>query len=288
MSPSLPGQFQLSTAAHCSQRLQRQRQQYRGIATSRIERFPKPDPSSSKRPHTPPPGIDAAKLYRDRAAAGGPFTWRAAALFAATGTGLYLYFVNEKKKIETKKKQEVAAQKVGRPKIGGPFKLTSQNGTEFTEQDLLGKFSLVYFGFTNCPDICPEELDKMTTVVNQITSKHGAGSILPIFITCDPARDDVKAVKAYCKDFHPTLVGLTGSYNDIKKTCKTFRVYFSTPPDAKPQDDYLVDHSIFFYLMDPTGQFVDAFGRSISGDDVTAKVDGYMKEWKAGVRRGDE
>ena len=84
----------------------------------------------------------------------------------------------------------------------------------------------------------------MTTVVNQITSKHGAGSILPIFITCDPARDDVKAVKAYCKDFHPTLVGLTGSYNDIKKTCKTFRVYFSTPPDAKPQDDYLVDHSI--------------------------------------------
>jgi protein SCO1/2 len=73
---------------------------------------------------------------------------------------------------------------------------------------------------------------------------HGKDSILPVFITCDPARDDVKAIKAYCSDFHPTLVGLTGTYEDIKKTCKTYRVYFSTPPDAKATDDYLVDHSI--------------------------------------------
>ena len=124
----------------------------------------------------------------------------------------------------------------------------------------------------------------MTVVVDRLTAIHGKGSVLPIFITCDPARDSVEAVKAYCNDFHPSLIGLTGSYDDIKRTCKSYRVYFSTPPDAKPTDDYLVDHSIFFYLMDPEGQFLDAFGRTFSADEVTEKVDQYMKEWKQGIR----
>ena len=84
----------------------------------------------------------------------------------------------------------------------------------------------------------------MTTMVNNVSSVYGSDSLLPVFISCDPARDDVKAMNTYCKDFHPSLVGLTGSYDDIKKTCKSYRVYFSTPPDAKPGDDYLVDHSI--------------------------------------------
>lgn len=84
----------------------------------------------------------------------------------------------------------------------------------------------------------------MTNVVNSIQSSHGKDSILPVFITCDPVRDTVEAVKTYCKDFHPSLIGLTGSYEDIKRTCKTYRVYFSTPPNTKPGDDYLVDHSI--------------------------------------------
>lgn len=100
------------------------------------------------------------------------------------------------------------------------------------------------FGFTNCPDICPEELDKMSNVVDKLSAIHGPDSILPVFITCDPARDSVAAIKTYCKDFHPKLIGLTGTYQDIKKVCKTYRVYFSTPPDAKATDDYLVDHSI--------------------------------------------
>lgn len=84
----------------------------------------------------------------------------------------------------------------------------------------------------------------MTLVVNDLVAKHGQGSVLPVFITCDPARDSVAAIKEYCKDFHPSLVGLTGSYDDIKRTCKTYRVYFSTPPNTKPGEDYLVDHSI--------------------------------------------
>lgn len=86
-------------------------------------------------------------------------------------------------------------------------------------------------------------------------AQHGKDSILPVFITCDPARDSVQAIKTYCSDFHPTLIGLTGTYDDIKKTCKTYRVYFSTPPDAKATDDYLVDHSILYVTLLSTRLF---------------------------------
>lgn len=203
---------------------------------------------------------------------------KAGALFVATGVGLWFYFQAEKDKVRERKRMETAAARVGRPKIGGPFLLTDQDGKPFGDKDLLGKWSMVYFGFTNCPDICPEELDKMTVVVDSISDSHKT-DILPVFITCDPARDDVAAVKTYVKDFHPSLVGLTGTYDDVKKTCKAYRVYFSTPPNTKPGDDYLVDHSIFFYLMDPTGKFVDAFGRSMGAQDVANKVRGYLDEW---------
>ncbi|GAA6042548.1 hypothetical protein JCM8097_004661 [Rhodosporidiobolus ruineniae] len=230
------------------------------------------------------PSAASSEHIQNRSQAG-PFTLKAGALFVATGLGLYYYFAQEKAKMQEKKRQENAQARVGRPKIGGPFVLTDQNGKEFSEKDLLDKWSMVYFGFTNCPDICPEELDKMTVVVDDISKSHQT-DILPVFITCDPARDDVNAVKTYVKDFHPSLVGLTGSYDDIKKTAKAYRVYFSTPPTAKPGDDYLVDHSIFFYLMDPTGKFVDAFGRSMAAEDVTAKVGGYLEEWKMGGGRG--
>lgn len=76
------------------------------------------------------------------------------------------------------------------------------------------------------------------------------------------------------------MVGLTGTYDQVKAACKSYRVYFSTPPDAKPGDDYLVDHSIFFYLMDPLGNFVEAFGKNSTVDTVCDKIDEALLEWK--------
>ncbi|GAA6012337.1 hypothetical protein JCM8202_003290 [Rhodotorula sphaerocarpa] len=246
-----------------------------GSSSSRLDQQP-PSPPTSQANATPEPRNSSSQQNRTQA---GPFTLKAGALFVATGVGLWFYFQSEKDKVRERKRAETAAARVGRPKIGGPFQLTDQDGNTFGDKDLLGKWSMVYFGFTNCPDICPEELDKMTVVVDSVSGSHKT-DILPVFITCDPARDDVKAVKTYVKDFHPSLVGLTGTYEDIKKTCKAYRVYFSTPPNTKPGDDYLVDHSIFFYLMDPTGKFVDAFGRSMGAQDVANKVRGYLDEWK--------
>ena len=147
-----------------------------------------------------------------------------------------------------------------------------------THDDLNGTFSLIYFGFTNCPDICPEELDKMGIVVDAVQEKYGE-VIQPIFVSCDPARDTVAATAKYIADFHPKLIGLTGTYEAVKAACKSYRVYFSTPPGADPAGDYLVDHSIFFYLMDPEGRFVDAFGRSVGPEETKAKVMAFIKQW---------
>jgi hypothetical protein len=110
------------------------------------------------------------------------------------------------------------------------------------------KCKQVYFGFTHCPDICPDELDKMALMYDKVTEKCG-DVLVPIMITCDPARDSPPVLKEYLKEFHPQIIGLTGDYENIKQTCKVYRVYFSTPSSVKPGQDYLVDHSIYFYLM---------------------------------------
>ena len=88
----------------------------------------------------------------------------------------------------------------------------------------------------------------MAEMIDDVKKEVG-NSLLPIFITCDPARDTPAVMKTYLKEFHPDIIGLTGTYDDIKGVCKKYRVYFSTPSDVKPGQDYLVDHSIYFYLM---------------------------------------
>src|SRR4051794_5492753 len=96
------------------------------------------------------------------------------------------------------------------------------------------------------------------------TSSSPPPPLLPLFITCDPARDTPGVLKEYLAEFHKDIIGLTGSWDAIKDVCKKYRVYFSTPANVKQGQDYLVDHSIYFYLMDPEGDFVEAIGRQHS------------------------
>lgn len=203
-------------------------------------------------------------------------TWKAAALFVTVGGALYYFFAKEKRRIEIEKEAE-ANRGYGKPLVGGPFKLIDQDGKEFTEKNLLGKFSIIYFGFTHCPDICPDELDKLSIWIDDL-KKRGI-TLQPIFITCDPARDSPEVVKEYLSEFHPDFIGLTGDYNAVKSACKQYRVYFSTPPSLKPGQDYLVDHSIFFYLMDPEGQFIDALGRQYDEKTGADKIEEHVKAY---------
>jgi len=212
-----------------------------------------------------------------------PFSVGAGLLFLASGAALIFYFRYEKARMERKRIAE-AAKGVGKPKVGGPFTLTDQYGKPFSsEKDMKGKYALVYFGFTHCPDICPEELDKMAVTLD-ILSKQLAGKnvpeILPVFITCDPARDTPAVLEVYLKEFHKDLVGLTGTWEQIKDVCKKYRVYFSTPEGVKKGEDYLVDHSIYFYLMDPEGDFVEAIGRQHGPEQAAALIRDHVKDWK--------
>ncbi|KAI1809894.1 SCO1/SenC-domain-containing protein [Poronia punctata] len=209
----------------------------------------------------------------------GPFSWKAGVLFVLTGAGLVWYFEAEKKRMQRKRIAD-ATKGVGKPKVGGDFNLVDQEGRPFSSADLKGRHSLVYFGFTHCPDICPEELDKMARMFD-IVEAEKPGAVTPIFITCDPGRDDPKVLKSYLAEFHPKFIGLTGTYDDIKEVCKAYRVYFSTPKDVKPGQDYLVDHSIYFYLMDPEGDFVEALGRQHSPEQAAKVILDHLKDWKS-------
>ncbi|KAF2834273.1 thioredoxin-like protein [Patellaria atrata CBS 101060] len=116
--------------------------------------------------------------------------------------------------------------------------------------------------------------------------KEKCGNVMrPIFVTCDPARDTPLVVKQYLSEFHPDLIGLTGSYEDTKNMCKAYRVYFSTPPEVKPGQDYLVDHSIYFYLMDPEGDFVEAIGRNFSAEEAVNVITNHIRDWEGYLDR---
>lgn len=196
-------------------------------------------------------------------------SWKSFILFLVVGSGLTYFFRSEKEKLKLRKEAE-ANRGVGKPLIGGPFDLVDQDGNQFTQENLKGKFSIIYFGFTHCPDICPDELDKLGIMLDEL--KKSGIQLQPIFITCDPARDSPEIIKDYLSEFHPDIIGLTGTYDNVKKCCRNYRVYFSTPRDLKPGQDYLVDHSIFFYLMDPEGEFIDVLGRNYEAEGAVEKI----------------
>ena len=140
--------------------------------------------------------------------------------------------------------------------IGGPFTLTDQNGTTVTDASFRGKYMLVFFGYTYCPDVCPTELQVMTRAIQ---SMGAAGEkITPIFVSIDPERDTPEVLKSYVENFDPRMVGLTGSAEQVAVAAKAYRVYYARAGKTGTAD-YLMDHSSIIYLMDPQGRFVKHF-----------------------------
>ncbi|KAF9347302.1 Cu-binding protein [Mortierella sp. AD094] len=249
--------------------------------------FPRPAPFRSLPSHSnirfySKGSADGARSQTSSAA--GALSWKTLAVFSLTGAGLLYYFRQEKKRVEAVRAEEARLAKesiaYGKPKIGGPFSLINHNGARTTNEDFKGRYMLIYFGFTNCPDICPEELDKMAQVLDTVNADPEIGNVItPIFITCDPQRDTVAEVREYVKDFHKDLIGLTGSMEEIAKIAKAYRVYFSKPPKVAEGEDYLVDHSIFFYLMSPEGEFVDCYAKDHTAEHVSESVKEHIQEY---------
>ncbi|XBW38449.1 hypothetical protein QEN19_004037 [Hanseniaspora menglaensis] len=216
-------------------------------------------------------------------------TWKGLVLTAVVGVGLYVFFKYEKKRLETLKEADSNRGKssngYGKPLIGGEFELLDTKKEKFTHENLKGRWSIVYFGFTHCPDICPEELDQLGEWLDILKAKNYP-DLQPVFITCDPQRDTPEVIENYLTEFHEGIIGLTGTHEQVKHACKKYRVYFSTPKDVPSGEDYLVDHSIFFYLMDPQGEFVQALGRQYDGEAGALKIMDHIDAYNEDVKNG--
>lgn len=207
---------------------------------------------------------------------GGPVSWLSFLLLLVTGGGIIVYYDKEKKRhieeLKNKTNSVKPGQSVGTAAIGGPFTLLNHDGKPVTEKDFLGKWTLLYFGFTHCPDICPDELQKMAAAIDKIKERTKL-EIVPVFISVDPERDTVEQVHDYVKEFHKDLIGLTGTTDEVRQVARAYRVYYMKTEEEG--SDYLVDHSIVMYLMNPKMEFVKFFGKNY---DVDSLAEGIVKE----------
>jgi protein SCO1/2 len=153
--------------------------------------------------------------------------------------------------------------------IGGEFEMVNHLGETVTQETFKGRHMLVYFGYTFCPDVCPTELQSVTVALNDMGKT--ADEITPVFVTIDPERDDVAAVRQYIGFFHPRLVGLTGTAAQVQTITAAFGVFYARARDTGETSDYLMDHSSLIFLMDEDGQYITHI-RTGTSPEVMARL----------------
>lgn len=157
----------------------------------------------------------------------------------------------------------------GKMDMGDDFELINQNGEAVTLKTYDGSYKLIFFGFTYCPAICPTELQKITQIMEKLGDK--ANMFTPIFISVDPERDTVDVVKQYVAQFHPKLVGLTGSTEQVNAVTKSFKV-FATKVENDMMEEYMVDHSAFLYLLDEEGNTIALYPSTDTADELVTDI----------------
>jgi protein SCO1/2 len=156
--------------------------------------------------------------------------------------------------------------------IGGPFQLVDQSGATVTEKSLQGKPSIIFFGFTHCPDVCPTALFEMSEILRAMGKD--ADRVNAYFISVDPERDSKDAMKDYLSSFDPHLKGLTGDHQAIAKVLSAYRVYAKKVP--LKDGDYTMDHTALTYLMDRDGKFVAPFNLNRKAEEAAADLKKYL------------
>jgi protein SCO1 len=183
--------------------------------------------------------------------------------FAILGTGAFVA-------LELRDSPRGAAGTLLSSAIGGPFKLVDQNGNIVTNTDLEGKWLLVYFGYTHCPDACPTALSNIALALSNLGAEKK--EVRPVFITIDPERDTSQALKDYVSAFDAPILALTGSAADIAQAAKEYRVYYAKHPEAG--GDYSMDHTSIIYVIDPKGRFTASF----TGEDPPEQIAARLKK----------
>lgn len=174
------------------------------------------------------------------------------------------------------KKTDNEKTDITKPKvaIGGDFELIDTEYQTVSNVDLNDKIKLVYFGFTNCPDICPTDMAKISSSLKKL-GKRKLENLQPIFISIDPKRDDPSAIKIYLENFHESFIGLTGTVEQVKKVAKNYKVY-SKEVKSDDLDGYLMDHSAYIYLIDKDDSYIKHFTNKQTAKEIAKELADYL------------
>jgi len=162
-------------------------------------------------------------------------------------------------------------QTTGTASVGGPFTAIDHTGRAVTEKDFLGTFMLVYFGYTSCPDVCPGELQIIAAAMDILGPK--ASKVRPVFFTIDPQKDTPEVMADYVSNFYQTMVGLTGTAEQMAAAAAAYSVFFADNEDNSPSGDRLIDHSSMIFLMDREGRYVRHFKFGTSPEQIATALD---------------
>lgn len=154
------------------------------------------------------------------------------------------------------------------------FELTDHQGMIQTDEDFAGEWLLVFFGFSNCPDICPTTLAEVATVMDRLGPR--ADRVQPIFISIDPERDTPSELADFVPRFHPAIVGLTGTPDQIARTGKTFKIFYEKIREAAAPGGYTMGHSSQLFLFDPQGGYLKAFSYGTPAEEILADIEGRL------------
>ena len=166
--------------------------------------------------------------------------------------------------------QQTKMSNGGEMPIGGPFHMIDQNGQVFTEANLLNKYTLLFFGYTHCPDVCPTSLAQMADVYSKLPTV-AQKKLQVVFVTVDPQRDTPKLMKEYLANFNPNFIGLSGTAPELKSMAKEYLVYYAKNPDSDPEH-YLMDHSAYYYLMGPDGKYVTHYSHKMQSPAMVQDI----------------
>jgi protein SCO1/2 len=160
------------------------------------------------------------------------------------------------------------------PSIGGPFTLVNHSGQTVTDADFRGRFLLLFFGYTYCPDVCPTTLTAIGDALDLLGPD--GDKVTPVFITVDPVRDTPEYLAEYLAYFHPRMVGLSGTPDQVAAVAESYRVYYAKGGKAE-NEDYIMDHTAVIYLMDPAGNYLAHFANETTPEDMAAGISRYLK-----------
>lgn len=207
------------------------------------------------------------------------FTWRTSIISLLIMFVVVLYYQQYGLRKQYSQKKGVEQSSYGQTNIGqGTWDMVNHHGEPVNQDTFRGKYQLVYFGFTFCPDVCPRELTKMAHALNILEKRGFVNDIVPIFVSVDPKRDSPQLVSRFIRQFHPNIVGLTGTSEQVSHFARAYKAYFSTPGLNESQDDYIVDHVTMMYLMGRQGEYLGHISTLDNSQEMADKIANLMRD----------